>query len=582
RWCVSCVWSTATVLLHRLVASSIPVPAIAAITGPKSMKSRAASKEHLHPEPRVECQVLHVPQTHGLDVIFVHGLYGSLGNTWRQGDWKYKYKMGPNIVPLLRPSECNCLERTSQAGICESYHLGLEESKVSTNESHTLDTNESCDIDEKVFDGIKKILPQDDAFITEKFYNNTLLNQVNILDNYETQAKFVRDLFENRIHEERSTVQDTDSKNDARSKECCKRNCKCNVGNSLEKKCDGQDSAINERESCECRGNEKKQCEAGCGCICDMCYSSCWPRDWIKEDYPEARVIAINYTSDPYLWRPLWVKECKRLQLHERAEQMTNQLLDLGVGDKPIIWVGHSKGGLFIKQIYCEAYEANLTQRNRKSNHGNENKTEKHTNQRETLDVANNNSLTISSDVNENSLRFDANYFDDQSTDVEGNDDDVIKIRCSDKNEWSSSDEEDLVREKQARLWSSSAGFMFYSVPHRGSPLADIKTPITSRSIELLEISEDNWGVVALQARWARAARAGAVRVRSLVETRRTLMAVLWLRIVSVPSADAGIGALNGVSVDHREICKPASRSCLLYKELMALMRSALNQCKCH
>ncbi|KOB77842.1 putative ribonuclease p/mrp subunit [Operophtera brumata] len=30
----------------------------------------------------------------------------------------------------------------------------------------------------------------------------------------------------------------------------------------------------------------------------------------------------------------------------------------MGVGEKPIVWVGHSKGGLFIKEIYCEAYEA--------------------------------------------------------------------------------------------------------------------------------------------------------------------------------------------------------------------------------
>lgn len=43
-----------------------------------------------------------------------------------------------------------------------------------------------------------------------------------------------------------------------------------------------------------------------------------------------------------------------RLRLHERAQQMSAQLVALGVGRRPVVWVGHSKGGLFIKQIYCD------------------------------------------------------------------------------------------------------------------------------------------------------------------------------------------------------------------------------------
>lgn len=35
----------------------------------------------------------------------------------------------------------------------------------------------------------------------------------------------------------------------------------------------------------------------------------------------------------------------------ERSNEMLEELQKLGVGEKPIIWVGHSKGGLFIKQI---------------------------------------------------------------------------------------------------------------------------------------------------------------------------------------------------------------------------------------
>lgn len=129
---------------------------------------------------------------------------------------------------------------------------------------------------------------------------------------------------------------------------------------------------------------------------------------------------------------------------------------------------------------------------------------------------------------------------------------------------------------------------MFYSVPHRGSSLADIKAPLTARSVELQEIAADCSLLRALQARWLRATapapgpgRRPPPRVHSLVETCRTLMSVLWLRIVSAESADAGVGSLLGVGVDHREICKPSSRACPLYTELAQLIRAALHNCHC-
>lgn len=40
--------------------------------------------------------------------------------------------------------------------------------------------------------------------------------------------------------------------------------------------------------------------------------SKCWPKDWLPLDCPGVRVIALNYTTDPYLWRPVWInKRCR-------------------------------------------------------------------------------------------------------------------------------------------------------------------------------------------------------------------------------------------------------------------------------
>jgi len=38
-------------------------------------------------------------------------------------------------------------------------------------------------------------------------------------------------------------------------------------------------------------------------------FTNCWPRDWLPLDCPYVRVIAISYSTDPYLWRPIWLSK---------------------------------------------------------------------------------------------------------------------------------------------------------------------------------------------------------------------------------------------------------------------------------
>lgn len=128
--------------------------------------------------------------------------------------------------------------------------------------------------------------------------------------------------------------------------------------------------------------------------------SQCWPKDWLPIDFPTARVCAINYDTDPHLWRPIWYPHQQRSSLSTRAMKMIRILVEQRVGvNRPIIWVGHSKGGLYIKQIIVNAHECNAY--------------------------------------------------------------------------W---------------LWKSSRAVLFYSVPHRGSPLAELNLPWLTRSIEMIEI----------------------------------------------------------------------------------------------
>jgi len=88
-------------------------------------------------------------------------------------------------------------------------------------------------------------------------------------------------------------------------------------------------------------------------------YSYCWPRDWFKEDQMDQRgVRVIGVDFDTYLSQ--WGNSCpkesfKNTSLQERSSDIYAKLRGCGVGDRPVVFVGHSMGGLIIKQMLMEA-----------------------------------------------------------------------------------------------------------------------------------------------------------------------------------------------------------------------------------
>ncbi|XP_072376209.1 protein SERAC1 isoform X1 [Diabrotica undecimpunctata] len=218
-------------------------------------------------------------------------------------------------------------------------------------------------------------------------------------------------------------------------------------------------------------------------------YSDCWPRDWIPKDCPNARVIALNYTTD-VLWCPTWMKKRKRTNLIERSNEMIEELVKIGVGKHPIVWVGHSKGGLYIKQMMLTTFNSAET-----------------------------------SEIND--------------------------------------------------IFNQSKAIMWYSVPHKGSTLADFTLPLLRRSVELLEVQRNCDFVLDLHRRFVELIKQQkpTIDIFSFIETSFTLMSFVFLKIVAYESADANIGIKCDVPLDHREICKPAGRDCFLYLELVKMIQ---------
>lgn len=315
---------------------------------------------------------------------------GSLINTWKQGLWNsegrrvnFQRPPKPPIRPPKRPrhSRSNPVDpphRSKRAKMCpHSFRPNITRS-ISIQSSISTRSNSSSSIDTLVATASAKTsitpLTSNDDCVIDYAYNCDVTGD----DNDEVIA-YLTDMEQNfptfRLRDDEQPLDDND---------------------------DGDEGIhMNRPDSSASTESSQRSAE----------YSRCWPGDWLPLDCPGVRVIAVNYTTDPYLWRPIWIRKRNRTSLAVRAREMMELLTDIGVGvGHPIVWVGHSKGGIFAKQMMVDAWESG--------------------------------------------------------------------------------------KAALAPLWRSSRGCVFYSVPHRGSPLADFNLPLIRQSAELKEIKKSkrtNW-----------------------------------------------------------------------------------------
>uniref|UniRef100_A0A3P8TGX2 Protein SERAC1 n=1 Tax=Amphiprion percula TaxID=161767 RepID=A0A3P8TGX2_AMPPE len=86
-------------------------------------------------------------------------------------------------------------------------------------------------------------------------------------------------------------------------------------------------------------------------------YTECWPKSWLAADCPNLRVLSVEYDSHLSDWMAKCPAENQRKSLAYRSQELIKKLKQAGVGERPVVWVAHSMGGLLVKKMLMDASE---------------------------------------------------------------------------------------------------------------------------------------------------------------------------------------------------------------------------------
>nr|XP_014351235.1 PREDICTED: protein SERAC1 [Latimeria chalumnae] len=87
----------------------------------------------------------------------------------------------------------------------------------------------------------------------------------------------------------------------------------------------------------------------------DEDYTECWPKTWLAADCPNLRILSVEYDSHLSDWRTKCPTENESKSMAYRSRELLNKLKTAGVGERPVVWVAHSMGGVLVKKMLLTA-----------------------------------------------------------------------------------------------------------------------------------------------------------------------------------------------------------------------------------
>ena len=333
-------------------------------------------------------------------------------------------------------------------------------------------------------------------------------------------------------------------------------------------------------------------------------YTQCWPRDWLPPDLLplRVRILSVDYDSAWSDWRPRCAARRSR-SLADRAAEMRRVLTEAGVGDRPVVWVAHSMGGLLVKQMLVDADREALRLDGsdsdggaRSGDGGGDN--QRHVGERRVgadgetrtsgdkrsrakvigAGVSGANGGSGDAQASSNKGDGDTNHVDDGFTNLGAgnsrhlNDRVTTNLSGTDNPSPGTNSSSPL-----SPLLSSTLGVLFLSCPHSGSGLASSVSgalrPLFLPSAELDALRRHSPPLLRLRDDFVSLCLRRGVRCLCVAETRPQPLLGRRVMFVEEDSADAGVGPVVKVDENHLGVCKPKGRESEVYRLVVQFVK---------
>ncbi|CAN4122721.1 unnamed protein product [Withania somnifera] len=83
-----------------------------------------------------------------------------------------------------------------------------------------------------------------------------------------------------------------------------------------------------------------------------------WPGEWLPSDFPHARLFSVKYKTNQTQWSgaSLPLQFCILLKFcQEVSAMLLEKIVAAGIGNRPVVFISHSMGGLVVKQLLYQA-----------------------------------------------------------------------------------------------------------------------------------------------------------------------------------------------------------------------------------
>ena len=277
-----------------------------------------------------------------------------------------------------------------------------------------------------------------------------------------------------------------------------------------------------DRHDSGARIDQRKQSQWSSASLEGNLQDTYWPAEWLQRDISNARMLSVSYKTNFSQW------EGPSHDLTILSKTLLPSLRAAGIGDRPIIFVTHSLGGLLTKQMLSDA-----------------------------ASVDDKVSLDFPNGDGSNDFRVSSSDTQKQLVSIK----DILKM---------------------------TRGIMFYSCPHFGSPLLKYLVPglhqLLLPSAQLLDLRYQSPHLSDLNAKLSKLQKAHNISIMSLAEGTKTPLTEVWngsnvtlsVDIVPLESSYPGYGDFYKLQgVDHVNTCKPARRTSDAYIHLITLLQGS-------